>query len=59
MLIAASLDPDDADTQAATALSAIDTPRQLAPLPIQGVPGWDTANECAAYYANEAIFRPA
>ena len=59
MLIAASLDPDDAEAQAVSALSAIDTPRQLAPLPIQGVPGWDRANGCAAYYANEAIFRPA
>jgi hypothetical protein len=58
MLIAASLDPDDAEARAVSALSAIDTPRQLAPLPIQGVPGWDTANGCAAYYCNEAVFRP-
>lgn len=54
-----SLDPDAADALAVKALEAVDTPRQLAPLPIQGIPGWDAANGCAAYYANEAIFRPA
>jgi hypothetical protein len=41
------------------ALGAIDTPRQLAPLPVQGIPGWDAANAHAAYYANQEVFRPA
>lgn len=59
MLHSDSLDPDAADAQAARELGAIDTPRQLAPLPIQGIPGWDTANAHAAYYANQEIFRPA
>jgi len=59
MLISDSLDPDAADALAVKVLEAVDTPRQLAPLPIQGIPGWDAANGCAAYYANEAIFRPA
>jgi hypothetical protein len=54
-----SLDPDAADALAVTALGAIDTPRQLAPLPVQGIPGWDAANAHAAYYANKEIFRPA
>ena len=58
-LIAESLDPDAADDLAAKALAAIDSPRQLAPLPVQGIPGWDTANANAAYYANQDIFRPA
>ena len=58
-LISASLDPDAAEALAVTALDAIDTPRQLAPLPIQGIPGWDAANSDAAYYANQEIFRPA
>ncbi|MGB9129297.1 MAG: DUF3025 domain-containing protein [Thiobacillus sp.] len=58
-LISDSLDPDAADALAVKALEAVDTPRQLAPLPIQGIPGWDAANGCATYYANEAIFRPA
>lgn len=58
-LISDSLDPDAADAQAARELDAITTPRQLAPLPIQGIPGWDAANGRAAYYADQAIFRPA
>jgi hypothetical protein len=41
------------------ALAAIDSPRQLAPLPVQGIPGWDPANVNAAYYANQTVFRPA
>lgn len=58
-LVAASLDPDAADELSALALAAIDSPRQLAPLPVQGIPGWDPANARAAYYANQEIFRPA
>ena len=54
-----SLDPDIADALAVTALGAVDTPRQLAPLPVQGIPGWDAANAHASYYANQEIFRPA
>ena len=54
-----SLDPDAAEALAVTALGTIDTPRQLAPLPIQGIPGWDAVNANAAYYANRDIFRPA
>ena len=53
-----SLDLDAADAQAALELGMIDTPRQLAPLPVQGIPGWDAANSNAAYYANQEIFRP-
>jgi hypothetical protein len=58
MLIADSAGLDAADAQAARELNAIDTPRQLAPLPVQGIPGWDTANEHATYYANREVFRP-
>ncbi|MBI3432000.1 MAG: DUF3025 domain-containing protein [Hydrogenophilales bacterium] len=56
-LIAASLDPDAADGLSAVALAGVDSPRQLAPLPVQGIPGWDLANANAAYYANQDIFR--
>ena len=59
MLMSDSLDLDAADALAVTALETVDTPRQLAPLPIQGIPGWDAANAQAAYYANQAVFRPA
>lgn len=58
-LIAESLDPDAADELSVRALAGIDSPRQLAPLPVQGIPGWDAANDNAAYYANRDIFRPA
>ncbi len=49
----------DAEGAACDALEAVDTARQLAPLPIQGVPGWDPANGRADYYANAEVFRPA
>ncbi len=56
------LDADSTDSaienRAVAALAAITSPRQLAPLPVQGVPGWDAANATAAYYANPAVFRP-
>ena len=59
MLGTDTLDPDAVEPQAVAALSAIHSPRPLAPLPVQGVPGWDAANAAAAFYANQAIFRPA
>lgn len=58
MLLSESLNPDAADAQAVMALDAIETPRQLAPLPIQGIPGWDATNAHAAYYENQEVFRP-
>jgi len=58
MLISDTLDPDAADARAVLELGMIDTPRQLAPLPVQGIPGWDAANSNAAYYANPSVFRP-
>lgn len=59
MLMSASLAPDTAEGLAVTALGAINTPRQLAPLPVQGLPGWDPDNTHADYYANRDVFRPA
>jgi len=58
VLTGAVSDLDAADAGAAQALAAIDTPRQLPPLPVQGIPGWDPANAAAAYYANRDVFRP-
>ncbi|WP_018507706.1 DUF3025 domain-containing protein [Thiobacillus thioparus] len=58
-LIAESLDPDVVEGLSVRTLAGIDSPRQLAPLPVQGIPGWDPANANAAYYANQDVFRPA
>jgi hypothetical protein len=58
MLDSDTLGLDAAETQAVSALAGVDTPRQLAPLPVQGIPGWDAANADAAYYANRDVFRP-
>ena len=33
--------------------------RELSPVPLLGIPGWSTENNCAAYYQNTAYFRPA
>lgn len=57
-LNADSLELGAAETLAVTALEGIDSPRQLPPLPVQGIPGWDAANADAAYYADRDIFRP-
>jgi hypothetical protein len=32
--------------------------RDLSPVPLLGVPGWATENDCEAYYDNTAYFRP-
>lgn len=59
MLPTVSLDTNDAEPLAVRALGSLSSPRQLAPLPVQGIPGWDVANAQAAYYTNTDIFRPA
>lgn len=33
--------------------------RELTPVPLLGIPGWTTENECAAYYDNTNYFRAA
>ena len=45
------------EATASAALPTIDSPSQLAPLPILGIPGWDPLNAQAGYYANSAVFR--
>lgn len=59
MLGSDTLDPDAAEAQAVATLDTINSPHPLTPLPVQGIPGWDAANACATYYANQAVFRPA
>lgn len=58
ILNSATFDPDSVEQLAVSSLRAIESPRQLSPLPIQGIPGWDTENTVDAYYANQKIFRP-
>ena len=58
MLNSPTLDPDSVEQQAVNSLRAIESPRQLSPLPIQGIPEWDAENAVDAYYANQKIFRP-
>ena len=48
---------DQAQTQAIVALTRLDAPNQLAPLPLLGIPGWDRDNACPTYYDNQDIFR--
>lgn len=53
-------DPSDLDhvhRQAVAELNALHAPDQLSPLPLLGIPGWDRANDDAAYYDNQTIFR--
>lgn len=56
--------PDDLDELDAWLARALAQPqtlagtRALAPVPLLGIPGWDVANEAAAYYDNVAVFRP-
>lgn len=49
---------DDPDASAAQWLAAHDTPRDLAPLPVFGYPGWLPETERADFYDDERYFRP-
>jgi hypothetical protein len=49
----------DADVLAARAVEeCLMSPRDLAPLPLLGVPGWWRDNQAAAFYDNTDYFRP-
>lgn len=37
---------------------ALDSTRELGPLPIFGVPGWEAANERESFYDDVSVFRP-
>lgn len=41
-----------------TVAQTLNSPRQLLPLPVLGVPGWWPANKNPAFYDNTAYFRP-
>lgn len=48
-----------ADAAVARMLSGVDTTSSTVPLPLAGIPGWWPGNECATFYDDAAIFRPA
>ena len=49
---------DDPDESAAQWLPLHGSPRELAPLPVFGYPGWLAENDRAAFYSDERYFRP-
>ena len=49
----------DLDAQAARAISALQTPKQLPPLPVFGYPGWLPESGRPEFYADARYFRPA
>jgi hypothetical protein len=49
---------DDADACAAQWLSVHSSPRELAPLPVFGYPGWLAESASAELYSDERYFRP-
>jgi hypothetical protein len=60
MLLHIADDDTNLDQHAADWLSVeanLSTSRNLAPLPLLGIPGWDQRNEDAAFYANTQYFR--
>jgi hypothetical protein len=57
LLAPVTLDAGAAEDTAVDALTRLESPRQLPPLPILGIPGWDD-NASPAYYRNREIFRP-
>lgn len=46
------------DTAARVVAARLAQPRDLAPLPVLGVPGWWPANQDAVFYDNAGYFRP-
>lgn len=50
-------DADAVERAALDALETIGAARQLPPLPIQGVPGWEPRNADPAYYGDRTVFR--
>ena len=46
------------DSMTARSLAGLSSPRDLAPLPVLGVPGWWPANEAESFYDDASYFRP-
>ena len=59
IVVPAGLDSDRAAHAWLGALKGHESPRELAPLPIFGYPGWHPDGEAAAFYDDGRYFRPA
>lgn len=46
------------DAMLASALAGLNHPRELAPVPVLGFPGWFAGNETEAFFDNRDYFRP-
>ncbi|MCA3069853.1 MAG: DUF3025 domain-containing protein [Rhodocyclaceae bacterium] len=46
------------DSELALAIDGLASPRDLAPLPVLGIPGWWPANDAPAFYDDARYFRP-
>jgi hypothetical protein len=46
------------DGELALAIDNLASPRELAPLPVLGIPGWWPANDAPAFYDDARYFRP-
>ena len=58
LVLGTEADLNSIECDASAALSTIQLPDQLMPLPLMGIPGWDPHNADINYYANTAVFRP-
>lgn len=58
LVLETDADLNSIERHASSALTTIQLPAQLMPLPIMGIPGWDPLNADTTYYANTAVFRP-
>ena len=58
IFVDASAPPDAQAAQWLSRLTPQATPRELAPLPIFGYPGWLQGNDHAAFYDDTRYFRP-
>jgi hypothetical protein len=58
IFVGAQGDPDALAAEWLAAHAAGATPRDLAPLPVFGYPGWYPGNDRAEFYADERYFRP-
>ena len=57
ILVGKTTDAAFIEPLASVAVQNLNSPAELAPLPLLGIPGWDPHNAHPAYYANPDVFR--